>query len=213
MRYLYMVPAMFKSSQGIGLLVITGLLASTTALAQSSDKRFEAAAHLALAASSEFDEADAGIGGRVAWNPFAGFGAEAEITLYPRKYPDNVAFSRRRWEGFFGATIGPRLGRFRPFAKLRPGFVSYQEAPEPFACILIFPPPLACTLAGGRTVPAFDLGGGIDLTLTDRAFIRFDAGDRLLRYEGPVLDANRTRHDDDFWTHEFRFSVGAGIRF
>jgi hypothetical protein len=82
------------------------------------------------------------------------------VNVYPQSFPHCVPFSRRRVAGLFGATMGPAFARVRPFGKLRAGFLSVQEAPAPFACILIFPPPLSCTLASGRTLPAFDLGGG-----------------------------------------------------
>jgi hypothetical protein len=41
-----------------------------------------------------------------------------------------------------------------------------EAAPEPFACILIFPPPLACTLGAGRTLAVLDAGGGIEVAIT-----------------------------------------------
>jgi hypothetical protein len=195
------------------LMAITCGAAATSAFAQASDRPYEVALHVAIANGGEFDASDSGLGGRVAWNPVALLGAEAEITYYPDDYAQRPAFSASRIEGFFGATIGPRLGRFRPFVKLRPGFLTYRGAPEPFACILIFPPPLACTLAGGDTIPALDLGGGVELSLAARAFFRVDASDRVLRYSGPVIDASRTVRERDFWSHNTRLAIAAGFRF
>ena len=195
------------------LVILLFGLAAAAPLAQSNGRRFEAAGHIGVAASNEFDESDVGVGGRITWMPLAMVGVDAEILHYPSDYPDGVAFSRARWEGFFGATVGPRLGRWRPFATLRPGFVTYREAPEPIACIAIFPPPLACTLASGRSVLAFDLGGGMDVDVAQWSVIRLEISDRLLRYAGPVFDGNRTRRDGNFWGHGLRVSVGAGIRF
>ena len=126
------------------------LLHPARAAAQSSPERFELGVQLPVAASGEFDRTDAGIGGRFAWRPTTLVGVEAEIDLYPRDFPDGVAFSRGRTEGLFGVTAGPALRRVRPFARLRPGFVEFREAPAPVACILIFPPPLSCSLAAGR---------------------------------------------------------------
>jgi hypothetical protein len=140
-------------------------------------------------------------------------GVEAEVSLYPRDYPDNVPFSSGRWEGFFGGTFGPHLGRTRPFVKFRPGFLSYREAPDQFGCIAIFPPPLQCTLASGRTVLALDIGGGVDVAFTERSFIRVDVSDRALRYEGPVFDATFTPREENFWRHGLRISAGGGVRF
>jgi hypothetical protein len=105
------------------------------------------------------------------------------------------------------------LGSVRPFGKLRPGFVTFRESSEPFACILIFPPPLACALSAGQTVFALDIGGGVEVYATPRTFVRVDAGDLLMKYPGPVFDAANSQRRDAFYSHNFRFSAGAGWRF
>ena len=175
--------------------------------------RFELGVQVSSVISSQFDATDVGLGGRFAWHPVEPLGIESEINLYPGDFPDQRAFSRDRVEGLFGVTVGPRFGRLRPFARLRSGFLNIREAPEPFACILIFPPPLSCTLASGRTLVAFDIGGGVELFATPRSFVRVDAGDRVLKYPGPVFASNLTRRDDAFFSHDFRFAAGAGLRF
>jgi hypothetical protein len=181
-------------------------------LAQSDPNRFELGAQVATATSNEFDANDIGFGGRFSWNPLEPLGLESEINFYPKGFPDQVPFSRMRIEGLFGATVGPRLGRARPFAKVRTGFVRFRPASEPFACILIFPPPLACQL-GGRTLAAFDVGGGLELFPAPRIFVRVEAGDRAIRYPGPARDDSGTLHQDSFFSHDFRFAAGAGLRF
>lgn len=204
---------------GVGariVALVTVLCLSTGApalLAQSTERRFDVAANLAAASTAEFEGAEVGFGGRFGWKPFALIGLEAEMTHYPGDYPDGFAFSRARWEGLFGGTVGPRFGRVRPFARVRPGFLAYREAPEPFACIAIFPPPLVCTLAAGRTVLAVDIGGGVEATLSNRSFVRVDIGDRAVRYDGPVFDLNRRRSADSFWSHGVRFTAGGGLKF
>jgi hypothetical protein len=155
---------------------------------------------LALARSGEFNTTDTGIGGRVAWNALPVVSAEAEMTW----------FNRGRVEGLFGVTAGPRFGRVRPFVKLRPGFLRFPH--RTIACILIFPPPLSCQLAEGRTLFALDLGGGVEVFAGPRAFVRVDAGDRLLKYPGPSFRQGRVAQDD-FFSHDFRVSAGAGVTF
>ncbi len=140
-------------------------------------------------------------------------GLEAEFDLYPADFPDRVPFTHARIEGLFGVTMGPRFGRGHVFGRLRPGFVIFADAPQPIACIAIFPPPLSCTLAAGDTLFALDAGGGIEVDATTKTFLRVDAGDRLVRYPGPTFDVNRRVRSNAFLAHDFRFAAGGGLRF
>ena len=133
--------------------------------------------------------------------------------MFPADFPGNVPFSRERVEGLFGVTAGPTIGRIRPFAKFRPGFVTIREAPEPFACILIYPPPLACVLATGRTLAAIDVGGGVEVDASRRLFLRVETGSRMIRYPGSVFDADRRIRERSFFDHDVRFGLAAGVRF
>ena len=116
-------------------------------------------------------------------------------------------------KGLFGVTVGPKFGRMGIFGRLRPGFVIFGDASRPIACIAIFPPPLSCKLAAGDTLFAVDVGGGVDVSLTPRTFVRVDAGDRIVKYPGPTFDVNRTVRSAAFFAHDFRVAAGAGLRF
>ena len=181
--------------------------------AQSDDRAFRVGAQVATIASGEFDKTDVGVGGRLSWHPVSLLGVEGELTFYPSDFADPPAFSASRFEGLFGATVGPRLGVVRPFAKLRPGFVSFSEAPAPFACILIFPPPLNCAMASGHTLFALDVGGGVEWLPSNGTFVRVDVGDRAVRYPSPTIDNEGTVQDNDFFGHDFRFTIGGGFTF
>lgn len=186
-------------------------LFASTARAQS----FEAGVILSSSQWSEFDGNDIGIGGRISWLPVPLIGFDAELTLYPSDFPDGIGFTDRRVEGLFGATVGPRLGNVRPFAKAAAGFLDVAGAPEAIICIAIFPPPLNCLLAGGDTMATFEIGGGIEVNTPGSTFIRADLTQRFLNYPGPTFRNGglTERVDDDFFGGAFRFTVGGGIRF
>jgi len=192
------------------LFLVLLLLCTGLAAAQSDVHRFEVGGQFASAVSGEFDSTDVGGGVRFAWHPTTILGAEGEFDFYPRNFG---AFSKSRIEGLFGVTVGPRLGRIRPFAKVRPGFVAFHESLAAFSCIAIFPPPLSCNLAAGATVFALDIGGGLEFEPAGRTFLRLDLGDRLMRYPGPAFDNNFTLQSNAFFSHDFRFAVGGGVRF
>jgi hypothetical protein len=193
--------------------VLVALSCARSAPAQQESHRFQVGGQFTGAVSNEFDDTDIGIGGRLSWHPISLIGAEAEVDFYPSDFADDPAFSSSRVEGFFGVTVGPRMGQLRPFAKVRPGFVAFREAPGPFPCPLIFPPPVSCTLASGKTVFALDVGGGVEWFATARTFVRVDADDRILKYPGPVRNQGFDVREDGFFSHDFRFAIGAGVQF
>ncbi len=181
--------------------------------AQSNEPRFQLGASLATAASGEFDRTDVGVSVTFSSRLTARMGVEAEFGFFPAEFPDAPAFSRSRVEGVFGVTVGPRIGPVRAFAKARPGFVRFSEAPRPLPCVAVFPPPLSCRLASGDTTFALDLGGGAEFFPTGRTFVRVDASDRLIRYPGAVRDRDFNVREQAFFSHDFRFTIGGGWRF
>ncbi len=198
---------MYRSFVAVALLLLTAV---PSALAQS----FEAGVHVASSQWSEFDGTDLGVGGRLTWKPSTLIGVDADLTWYPSDFPDDtLAFSANRFEGLFGLTVGPRLNRIRPFVKGAAGFLKSAEAPEPFACILIFPPPLNCLMAGGQTLAAFEIGGGVEVSATDRTFVRADVSDRMLRYPAPTFDSNFEVVNENFYGHAIRLAIAFGVRF
>jgi hypothetical protein len=195
------------------ILVLIGVLVTSSAYAQS----FEAGVHLADAQWSEFDGHDIGVGGRFTLRPLPLIGVEAEVSWYPSGFPPNTAaqFSGSRFEGMFGVTAGPTIGRIRPFAKAAGGFVTRRASVAAFACIAIYPPPLACLLAGGGTQAAYEIGGGLQVNTPAATFVRADVTDRILKYPGPSFRGPGLAHveNDDFFGGGLKFTFGAGIRF
>lgn len=174
---------------------------------------FAASVEFASSRWSEFEGSDIGIGGRFTVMLGSMVGIDAEAVWYPSDFPDRISFSRHRTEGLFGVTVGPQLNRVRPFAKAAGGFLNVGATPGGFACIAIFPPPLACVLAGGDTLPAYEFGGGVEFSASDRTLLRVDVTDRLLKYPGPTLDDDFERRDEGFFGHALRITIGAGLRF
>ena len=186
-------------------------LAAASATAQS---RLEVSGQFVATELDELDSTDYGFGGRLGFAATPLFTFEGELSFFPSDIPDVVPVSSSRLEGLFGVKVGPRFDRFSVFGKARPGFVQFGEASEPVICILIFPPPLGCVLAGGETVFALDLGGGVEFFPSERTLLRFDVSDLMLKYPGPSFNRDFEAFDDDgFWGHNLRLSVAAGYRF
>jgi len=204
---------MNRLNEAVAVSLLLVLVCAHPLAAQSDEHRFQVGVQVATSASSEFDTTDTGVSGRLSWHPAAWLGIEGEIALYPGDFGDEPAFSAGLVEGLFGATVGPRLGPVRPFAKIRPGFVTFQEASGPIACPAIFPPPLRCELATGRTVFALDVGGGVEWFPSGGTFVRVDLSDRAVRYPAPVIDSDGSIGDEGFFSHDFRFAIGGGVRF
>lgn len=195
-------------------VAVLTLVVSLSVVHSASAQSFDISAHAAFSKWSEFEGVDKGFGGRLSFKALPLVGIEADLTWYPSDFtPEGPPFSRSRVEGLFGATVGPDLGRIRPFAKATAGFLKVSPTNGAFACIAIFPPPLSCELAGGKTLPAFEIGGGIEIDAASRAFIRADITDRILKYPGPTFDKDFNVQNEGFLGHALRFTAGVGFRF
>lgn len=201
------------SRRGLFLALVLSAPGSS-ATARASQANRELAFQLVAPRFGAFETTDVGFGGRLSYLLRPYFALEGELTFFPANLTEEQPFSDRRVEGLFGVKVGPRFEKFGVFGRLRPGFFRFGKAPEPLACILIFPPPLACELSSGRTVWVMDLGGGIELFPHPRTVLRLDLGDSLLRYPGPVLGPDGKAYlDGSFWSHNLRVAVGGGFRF
>jgi hypothetical protein len=122
-------------------------------------------------------------------------------------------FSASQTELTLGLRLGPQPDPFGFFVVARGGALRFAEAPAPLACVAIFPPPLACVLAGGHTAAVAQLGAGVERRIGSAGLLRLEIGDRLARLPGPSFDSDGEIHDDDFWSHELRAAVSIGLRF
>jgi hypothetical protein len=188
------------------------LLAAPSLHAQAEDRRGDVSLQASVRSLSEFDETETGLGARLSYRFRSWLAADGEVSFFPGNV-GSPAFSSSRLEGLAGVRIGPRLGRTGVFAAVRGGAVRFAEAPEPFPCILIFPPPLVCSISGGDTLPSVQLTGGVEIFPGDRVVVRVEAGDQLLRYSGPAFTADREVFEDSRWSHNFKATASIGLRF
>ena len=195
--------------RGFGLLA--GLLAGCGA-AQAGERRADVSARFAMTDFGEFDEADLGFGGGFSYRLAEWLAADAQLTFFPSDLGEPASFSASRLEGLFGVRVGHRFGGADLHVAVRPGFVSFSEPPEPRACILIYPPPLDCSV-GGTSVFALGLGAGLELTPGERLVIRGEVGDLLLRYPGPARDKHLDTFEESLWSHNLRVAASLGLRF
>ena len=179
----------------------------------ASAQLFEAGFNITTAQWSEFEGTDYGIGGRFTVKPLRFIGFDADFAWYPGDFPDEIEFSGSRFEGLFGVTLGPQLGGLRPFLKTAYGFLRTSDAPDPIPCPAIFPPPILCVMTEGQTLPAFEIGGGLQFDVGGNGFVRVDIGSRFLNYPGPAIDTEGEARQDNFWGARSRLSFGGGIKF
>ena len=188
------------------------MVAARPAHAQKSDRRGDVSVQVAVRSLNEFDETETAFGARLSYRLSRWLAADGEVNSFPGDV-GAAPFSRARREGLAGVRGGPHLGRTGVYLALRGGAVRFSEAPAPFACIAIFPPPLVCTLADGETVPTVQLTGGFEVFPRDRIVVRVEAGDQLLRFSGPVFTADREVRENGFWSHNIKATASVGLRF
>lgn len=184
------------------------LLASGSAASASAQPRpFQVELALSGVRLAAFDdETDAGAGLRVGYRVAHAFAVEAELEHYPREL-GSPPFSASRTAGFLRAKAGLRRDKWGLFASAGPGLVRFSAAPGPLACIAVFPPPLECELASGRTLLALGFGAAFELQVTERVVLRLDLEDRLLRYPEPTFLREGS------WDQNPRFAAALGLRF
>ncbi|MGE0392236.1 MAG: hypothetical protein AB7I25_00385 [Vicinamibacterales bacterium] len=191
-------------------VAVLGVAVQAPLAAQS---RVQAGVQLSTVSVGEFDARDTGVGvqaGVRAWGPVW---AEAALIRYAGEFPGDRGFSQSRVEGLFGASAGPTIGRLRPFAKAGAGFLRYGGSGGPVVCIAIFPPPLSCELAAGRTLQAYEIGGGLEILPGALTFARLDVSRRVVRYPGPSFTPAGGARAEDFHGRDLRLGFSAGLRF
>ncbi len=206
-----MDPAPFSLRSVAASAALVALLTLPAAV-DAQDERSDAGVQASVTRYGEFDENQFGVGLKLGHRLGRHLALDAELNLEPGDLGGR-SFSSRRFEALAGLRLGLDLQRSGAYLALRGGVSSFSEAPEPFPCILIYPPPLACALAAGDTLPAFGFGAGFQALVGERAVLRFEIGDQMLRYPGPAFAEDRVIEDESFWRHNLRLTAGVGWRF
>jgi hypothetical protein len=123
---------------------------------------------------------DPAFGGRMTYFFSPLLGLEAQVDFFPR-FERNVMAGGRKIQALFGPRIGSRWHSIGLFAKIRPGFVRYEEGQwKPgILCVAIYPPPAGCV--DPQTRLAFDAGGIIEVYPWSRGIVRVDLGTLFVR--------------------------------
>jgi hypothetical protein len=189
----------------LGLVLLSGD-------AHGQDRRADVSLQASVRQLGEAEETEMGLGARLSYRLSTWLAADAEVNLFPKDV-GSPAFSGSRLEGLAGVRGGPRLGRTGGYLAVRAGAVRFSPAPEPFPCILIFPPPLNCALAAGKTLPTVQATAGFEAFLREKLVVRVEAGDQLLRYPGPAFTRDREIFEDALWSHNLKGTVSVGVQF
>jgi len=147
-----------------------------------------------------------GMGTTFTYNFGRSFGLDSSFNLLPAQQG-----SKAMMQGLFGVRLGGQFQHFGVFAKVRPGFVYYQNAMP----------------GGGDPNPtsltrfAWDVGGIFEVYphRESRSAIRFDVGTTLVRYLTDKVDTRYTELggviSNQYYTTQgnFQFSTGYIYRF
>lgn len=200
------------SNDGRVVAMVAGLL-GLCAASEPAEPRADAGVRFVLTDYQQFDETDLGFGVDVSYRFADWLAADAQLSFFPGDLGEPASFSGSRLEGLLGLRVGHRFGRAGVYGALRPGFLGFSEPSGPLACILIYPPPLQCSLAEGKSVFALNYGAGFEAYPGERAVIRVEVGDLMLKYPGPAFDKDMEVFEDSLWSHNLRLTASVGIRF
>jgi hypothetical protein len=185
------------------LVVVLLILASWCVAAPVSAQHVELGGFATFIDMDNVDQAPWGGGGRfgVEILPFATL--EAEVGVFPGEQRVTGPFT----QVLGGVKLGGRARGYGLFAKLRPGFVRFEDdfiAPG-VACIAVVPTPEACL--ADRLNFALDFGSVVEIYPSDRLIIRVDIGTTNIWY-GTRGEDGSSRNAGNF-----QLSLGGGVRF
>ncbi|MGH9901675.1 MAG: outer membrane beta-barrel protein [Pyrinomonadaceae bacterium] len=172
-----------------------------------------------------WSETEPGFGGRITYNFNRNVAVEAEGNFFPGESPRTTTTGGRAFQGQFGVKAGKRFEKFGVFAKIRPGFIRFNDVLNITGVEVLefegerFIIPQFTTPS--RTYFSTDVGGVLEFYPSRRIVTRIDIGDTIIRFGSrrefspifppPAGQEIITRPAET--THNFQFSAGIGFRF
>lgn len=126
------------------------------------------------------DKSVSGIGGRLAYNLTNNVAVDAEASFFPRNHLFNGELGQKT-QAFIGLKAGWRNKRVGAFAKARPGVMWFGEFPARGSCTSTSFGSV-CGVSHEKDF-AMDLGAVFELYPAERALVRLDIGDTIIRYQ------------------------------
>jgi len=196
--------------------LLIALMAATAGSSQAMAQTHgaEVGGHVGVLRLSELSTTDTGVGADVAWRFSPSLAIDGAFTWFPGSDASTGALGRQqRTLGLAGLRAGVSAGAVDLFARGRAGYLRFGSQPAT-ACILIFPTPLVCQLAGGYTAFAAEIGGGASVAVIPSGRLRasVSAGDLMVRYGVQALRPDGTT-TEGFISHNLLVTIGAAWQF
>jgi len=195
----------------IALMAVTA--GSSHAMAQTHGVEF--GGHVDVLRLSELSTTDTGVGANVAWRFSPSVAIDGALTWFRGSGASTGGSSQhqQRTLGLAGVRGGVTAGGVDLFARARGGLLRFGSE-SASVCILIFPTPLSCQLAGGYTAFAADVGGGASVAVIPSGRLRasVSASDLMVRYGLQALRPNGTT-TEGFISHNLLVTIGAAWQF
>ena len=189
--------------------------------AQDTDHKFEVGGFFTSITLNDFkdrvlpgfttgDSTVNGIGGRLTYNFNKNFAIDGEGSFFPSAHFNNEEIGQKM-QGFVGVKAGVRNKWVGAFAKARPGVMWFGEFSSRGDCERTSFGSV-CGVDHEKDF-ALDLGGVVEFYPAERAIIRVDVGNTLIRYPDRTFGAFNPLVVDGGFKSNFQVSLGFAWRF
>jgi hypothetical protein len=178
-------------------ILAVALLVFPLRLARAQD-RIELNVHASVLRLPELGETPVGVGvgfSYTAFFPLLSFDAEVN------RFPTHPAGNFGATEGFFGLRAGIRVRGWGLFAKLRPGFIRFEDGGSE-------------NRLTSRTQFAMDVGGGVEYDFLPHLGMRVDLAEVIIPFGNTMLLTGPGTVGVPLGTqHNFQATIGAMVHF